>query len=214
MAKIGSAMRGFAIQSEENMTDDVERVALLPCPFCGSEIIHIESWARSFKPPRLYHEWHHVEDNAEKCWARRWGKIVASANELPERQKETVERWNRRAALSAMPVAEPVAWMYDLYQLSINPSSKEYFQVGRTVSISKPPESAFMRNIVPLYSHPASPVSVTREAIAKQINGVAFRPRHVDGPFENETEREKWLRARYVALYKADAILSLLRGHK
>ena len=71
---------------------------LLPCPFCGSEIKHVESWARSFNPPRLWHEWHHVTDNEEVCPVRRHiGKIVASANDDAERQADVICRWNNRA---------------------------------------------------------------------------------------------------------------------
>lgn len=70
--------------------------AFLPCPFCGSEIKHIESWARSFDPPRLYHEWHHVEED-NNCWILySKGKIVASANDLKTEQRAAVLRWNRR----------------------------------------------------------------------------------------------------------------------
>ena len=76
------------------------------CPFCGSEIQHTESWAKSFSPPRLYHEWHHVEDN-EDCWiVRHRGKIVGSATETGESQKAALDLWNRRDDLG-QPTGEP-----------------------------------------------------------------------------------------------------------
>jgi hypothetical protein len=68
-----------------------------PCPFCGSEIKHIESWAKSFDPPRLYHEWHHIDDNKD-CWiVFSRGKIVGSADETGEAQQAQLDRWNSRA---------------------------------------------------------------------------------------------------------------------
>jgi hypothetical protein len=75
------------------MTDELK-----PCPFCGSEIKHVESWAKSFTPPRLYHEWHHEQDNPESCPVRRHvGKIVASASDDIGMQNDAVCRWNTRA---------------------------------------------------------------------------------------------------------------------
>lgn len=49
----------------------------------------------------------------------------------------------------------------------------------------------------------AEPLRLT---IAKIINGPAFRPRHISGEGLSETEKEKWLRARNVALFQADQI--------
>jgi hypothetical protein len=67
-----------------------------PCPFCGSEIRHIESMALSFDPPRAYHEWHHVEEG-NNCWiVHHRGTIVASATDLVSSQRAAVLRWNRR----------------------------------------------------------------------------------------------------------------------
>lgn len=48
-----------------------------------------------------------------------------------------------------------------------------------------------------------------REEIARIIDGVGFRPQHISGAGLSETEKEKWLRARNAAYYKADAILAL-----
>jgi hypothetical protein len=74
------------------MTEELKR-----CPFCGSEIRHVESLAKSFDPPRLYHEWHHVLDNADDCPIRRHvGLIVASATDDEKMQGEAVRRWNTR----------------------------------------------------------------------------------------------------------------------
>ena len=76
------------------MTD---ALAIDDCPYCGSEIKHIESWARSFDPPRMYHEWQHVEDNEDACPIRRGGKILDAVNDNAERQVAVVKRWNTRA---------------------------------------------------------------------------------------------------------------------
>lgn len=51
-----------------------------------------------------------------------------------------------------------------------------------------------------------------REGIAKIIDGVAFRPAHVSGEGLSETEKEKWLRARNAALFKAEQIGDLLKA--
>lgn len=69
----------------------------IPCPFCGSEIRHVESWAKSFNPPRLWHEWHHDDDN-DGCWirARAGGKIVGNATDNPADQERAIRRWNTR----------------------------------------------------------------------------------------------------------------------
>jgi hypothetical protein len=67
-----------------------------PCPFCGSEILHVESWARSFDPPRPYHEWQHVDDDVNACWIRRNRKIVGSASDDPNEQEHAIRLWNRR----------------------------------------------------------------------------------------------------------------------
>lgn len=50
-----------------------------------------------------------------------------------------------------------------------------------------------------------------RMAIAKIIDGTAFRPQHVSGEGLSETEKEKWLRARNSALFKADQIKDALK---
>lgn len=75
---------------------ECEAYRMAPCPFCGSEIRHVESWARSFDPPRLYHEWHHIEDNP-KCWVvHNRGKMVGSASDDPETHQLALDRWNHR----------------------------------------------------------------------------------------------------------------------
>lgn len=67
------------------------------CPFCGSEIRHIESLAKSFNLPKVYHEWHHI-DPGENCWIVHYrGRIVGSANDSPEMQLAALNLWNSRA---------------------------------------------------------------------------------------------------------------------
>jgi len=68
-----------------------------PCPFCGSEIKHVESWAKSFNPPRLWHEWHHVEEG-NNCWIvhHRGTIVVGSATDEGASQRAAIMRWNRR----------------------------------------------------------------------------------------------------------------------
>jgi len=78
------------------MTWDSGAYRFAPCPFCGSEIHHIQSLAKSFDPPLVYHEWHHVEDNIKQCWIRRLGKIVGSASDDPDEQERAIHLWNRR----------------------------------------------------------------------------------------------------------------------
>jgi hypothetical protein len=67
------------------------------CPFCGSKILHIGSWAKSFDPPRLYHEWQHVEDNPNECWVAARNKVIAAATDDPATQERAIRIWNRRA---------------------------------------------------------------------------------------------------------------------
>lgn len=66
------------------------------CPFCGSEILHVESWAKSFDPPRLYHEWRHIDDN-DDCWISRRHKMVGHATDDPGQQERAIRIWNRRS---------------------------------------------------------------------------------------------------------------------
>jgi hypothetical protein len=75
---------------------DCEAYRMRPCPFCGSEILHVESLAKSFDPPRVYHEWHHIDDDAE-CPIWRFGRIVAYADDDPEQQLRVLHRWNKRS---------------------------------------------------------------------------------------------------------------------
>ena len=78
------------------MTDNCEAYRFAPCPFCGSEIVHVESWAKSFDPPRLYHEWHHADQDRD-CVIFRQGQIVAKATDDPKQQEAAIRLWNRRS---------------------------------------------------------------------------------------------------------------------
>jgi hypothetical protein len=71
--------------------------SLLPCPFCGSKIRHVESWAKSFDPPRLYHEWHHDETPCQIHYPQ-GGTMIANATDDPEMQARVIKEWNTRAA--------------------------------------------------------------------------------------------------------------------
>lgn len=89
-----NAKKSVSEKVKETMAE-CEAYRMAPCPFCGSEIKHVESWAKSFNPPRLYHEWQHVDDNMD-CWIRRRFKVVGSATEDGEMQKVALDQWNRR----------------------------------------------------------------------------------------------------------------------
>lgn len=78
---------------------ECEAYRFADCPFCGSEIRHVESWAKSFDPPRLYHEWHHIDDNPN-CWiVHGRGKIVGTATDDGDMQEAAIRRWNDREYL-------------------------------------------------------------------------------------------------------------------
>ena len=94
------------------MTQPENQAEALPCPHCGAELIHIRSMARSFDPPREYHEWHHVDDM--ECWLRKKvGPIVFATTEDPIAQVQALAAWNRRASLPeapAVPVVKALEW--------------------------------------------------------------------------------------------------------
>jgi hypothetical protein len=66
-----------------------------PCPFCGTRLKHIGSWARSFDPPRLYHEWLHAP---VICQMNPSGgdKPILTATDDPETQFKALALWNTR----------------------------------------------------------------------------------------------------------------------
>ncbi|MBO0358644.1 Lar family restriction alleviation protein [Hymenobacter sp. BT186] len=81
----------------ENQTTE-----LLPCPFCGGELRWLDSWARSFNPPRKYLEIHH---DSEDCFIRKG--IIFSSDEKREKLPEFIRKWNTRAP--SLERAEPVS---------------------------------------------------------------------------------------------------------
>lgn len=72
------------------MTNQPITVTLRECPFCGVNLRHVESWACSFTPPRLYHEYHHDNKNCH-IGKRSWG-----FDEKPESRQAFADRWNAR----------------------------------------------------------------------------------------------------------------------
>lgn len=127
-AKAGNIVDGLCTPVSRSASG-VE-IALLPCPFCGSQIEHVTSWAKSFDPPRLYHEWWHVDDNEEICPIRRRSKIIDATNESVERQVAVFKRWNTRSSPTPQIAAEPVAWRWcerphDIWRVTdLKPSPK------------------------------------------------------------------------------------------
>lgn len=65
---------------------------LLGCPFCACEIKHVESMAKSFDPPRAYHEYQHPR-NGCVLDGEAWG-----FTDDPAPRQAFIERWNRRPA--------------------------------------------------------------------------------------------------------------------
>ena len=72
---------------------------VLPCPFCGNQLKHIGSWAKSFDPPRLYHEWLHPPVVCQINF--HGGEVpILSATDNADMQIAVLERWNTRAVAS------------------------------------------------------------------------------------------------------------------
>jgi hypothetical protein len=72
------------------MSDEAR--AILPCPFCGGVLVHVESVARSFTPHRIYHE---IKHPPNACLLTHWRW---SFTDDPAPRLKWVEQWNRRAA--------------------------------------------------------------------------------------------------------------------
>lgn len=71
---------------------------MAPCPFCGMHLMHKPSWAMSFQPNRLYHEYHHPTANCI-LGGRNW--TFSDTGHAGEAMDEFSEQWNRRATLNA-----------------------------------------------------------------------------------------------------------------
>lgn len=78
-----------------------EAEKLLVCPFCGSEIKHVESWARSFNPARMYHEYHHPNNG---CLLSR-PAIIAACSDDPLQRQNFITEWNTREPVAQALVA-------------------------------------------------------------------------------------------------------------
>lgn len=123
-------------------------LALKPCPFCGSEIKHVESWARSFDPPRLYHEWHHVTDNEDSCPIRAHiGKIVTSATDDVEMQEMRIARWNTRATAPASEGVRDPAQSPLIEALVKAEAAFEYVRLALLNHLDNPERLAFWRAV-------------------------------------------------------------------
>jgi hypothetical protein len=108
------------------MTSDTQRSELLPCPFCSAEIPHTESWARSFQPPKLYHEYRHPSNDCVALHGQMW-----QFTDDAEPRQAFIAAWNRRTppkvgsgeldAAEAARISDAVlSWMvkYDLLDAS------------------------------------------------------------------------------------------------
>ncbi len=104
---------------------------LADCPFCGSPIKHVTSLAQSFDPPRLYHEWHHVESSVD-CPIRRHGQIVASASDDESEQQCVIRGWNTRM-VSALP--ELVAALEEIRKVADETPAAEW-QLDKILDIT------------------------------------------------------------------------------
>lgn len=65
---------------------------LSDCPFCGAQLLHLESKATSFDPPRIYHEFHHPKNSCPIFNGKHWG----FTDDLSQRQA-FIAGWNTRA---------------------------------------------------------------------------------------------------------------------
>lgn len=66
---------------------------LKPCPFCEQNLELVESWAKSFDPPRLYREYHHRAPVDCVLGKRDW--IFPDTAE--DARQKFVAAWNTRA---------------------------------------------------------------------------------------------------------------------
>jgi hypothetical protein len=65
---------------------------LSPCPFCGCMLRHVETWARSFEPPRLYHGYQH-ENNGCILSSKGW-----YFDDKPDSRMAFITKWNARVS--------------------------------------------------------------------------------------------------------------------
>lgn len=70
-----------------------DETKLSPCPFCGADIVHVESLARSFDPPRVYHEYRHPES---ECFLGGDRRFLASFADNPKPRLQFISEWNHR----------------------------------------------------------------------------------------------------------------------
>jgi len=61
-----------------------------PCAFCGGDMLHIESLAKSFTPARVYHEYHHPDNECVLSGYR------VNFDDNPEPRVEWLQKWNTR----------------------------------------------------------------------------------------------------------------------
>ena len=65
---------------------------LKPCPFCGDLLVHVIGWDHALSHPRLFHEYHHVDNDCPLGWRRKY------LEDSTEMRAAFIENWNTRAA--------------------------------------------------------------------------------------------------------------------
>lgn len=68
---------------------------LKPCAFCNASLKHVESLAKSFDPPRVYHQYEHPQNGCIVTTGERH-YIIATFTDDPEPRLKFIQDWNRR----------------------------------------------------------------------------------------------------------------------
>lgn len=78
---------------------------LEPCPFCDARLEVVESWARSFSPPKLYIEYHHPRGTFCMIKGLLWSGEKGS-------EAGFLDMWNRRTPPASQSDEPPQEWIY------------------------------------------------------------------------------------------------------